>query len=176
MAKHREKQKQIAENVTLHVTQCNATDKEIDIDKEKDIVGGGYIHNINNLQGNPPAPPIEPLAVTTQTDLDAIIAEWNAQNCTRKIDKIPFGTRRYSNTMLCIGGNLPQFLLTIKELDKQAWFAERSKRKDPLNYDWFVRPDNYQKIVEGNYKDLRQTQHEETQQERSMRILQEATE
>lgn len=146
--------------------------KEIEIDK--DIEGdGGYL---NNIQGNPPAPPITPLAVTAQTDLDAIIAEWNAQNCTRKIDKIPFGTRRYSNTMLCINNDLPNFLLTIRELDKQAWFAERSKRKDPLSYDWFSDPNNYIKVAEGNYKDLRQTQHEETQQERSMRILQEATE
>lgn len=33
VAKHREKQKLIAENVTLHVTECNATEEE----KEKDI-------------------------------------------------------------------------------------------------------------------------------------------
>lgn len=137
----------------------------------------GYINNIQGQQNNPPpAPPIEPLQVAYQTDLDEIIATWNTQSCTHKIDRIPFGGRRYSNTMICINNNLPNFLLTIKDLDNQAWFADRAKRNDPLKYDWFVDPNNYIKVTEGNYRDLRQAEHKETDQERALRMIEEATE
>ena len=141
------------------------------------------ILNINNIREEgegksdpPPSPPIEPLQTAYQTDLDEIISTWNAQNCTHKIDRIPFGGRRYSNTMICINNNLPNFLLTIKDLDNQAWFADRAKRNDPLKYDWFVDPNNYIKVTEGNYRDLRQAEHKETDQERALRMIEEATE
>lgn len=178
VARHRDKQKQIAENVTLPVTLRNATDKDIDKELDKDTEGEeGYISNIQGQQKNPsPAPPIEPLQTAYQTDIDEIIATWNAQSCTHKIDKIPFGGRRYSNTMICINNNLPNFLLTIKDLDNQAWFADRAKRHDPLKYDWFIDPNNYIKVVEGNYRDLRQAEHRETDQERALRMIEEATE
>lgn len=143
--------------------QANTNKNVKNIKNEKNEINGG---------GSPP----EPLPIPAQTDIDEIIQTWNAQRCTRNIDKIPFGGRRYTNTMLCINNDLQAFMRTISELDQQAWFAERSRKNDLLNYDWFSDPNNYIKVTEGNYKDLRQTQHEETQQERSMRILQEATE
>lgn len=162
------RERQEALHCNKNVTESKR--KEIDIDIEID--GGGYI---NNIQGDPPPPP-DPLPVPAQTDIETIIQTWNAQGCTRNIEKIAFDSGRYNNTMLCINGNLPQFLLTIRELDGMAWFAERTMTSDLLNYDWFIKPDNYQKIVEGNYRDARPKHRQETEQERSIRKIMEAKE
>lgn len=177
--KEEKAQLELDENKAYRIPHDHAVDEpstQIRLDKirlDKYSEGdGGYI---NNIQGDPPPPP-DPLPVPAQTDIETIIQTWNAQCCTRNIEKIAFGSGRYNNTMLCINGNLPQFLLTIRELDGMAWFAERTMTSDLLNYDWFIKPDNYQKIVEGNYRDARPKHRQETEQERSIRKIMEAKE
>lgn len=99
-------------------------------------------------------PPI-PLQPVQMTDIDQIIEAWNAQNCTRDIQRISFGSPRYNNLMICVNNDLANFLLTVKELDKQAWLTQRAKDGELITFDWFVNPTNYQKVVEGNYRELR---------------------
>lgn len=136
--------------------------------------------NINNIkaeeEGTTPAPPVEPLKQATESEVEQIMRIWNAQGCTRKINKIPFGGQRWNNMTFCINGDLPGFLKTISELDSQAWFADRARRNDLIAFDWFVNPNNYLKVTEGNYKELRQEGHAETEHERTLRLLREATE
>ena len=61
-------------------------------------------------------------------------------------------TKRYDNTKLCFRIASPrEFIRTIETIDEQAFFKKRMERNDPLKYDWFCQPDNFQKVFEGNY-------------------------
>lgn len=156
-----------------HMLPQNRIDK---VSKDKNSEGdGGYLNNIQEEDPSP-APPVEPLKQATESEVEQIMRIWNAQNCTRKINKIPFGGQRWNNMTFCINNDLPGFLKTISELDSQAWFADRARRNDLIAFDWFVNPNNYLKVTEGNYKELRQEGHAETEHERTLRLLREATE
>lgn len=109
----------------------------------------------------------------TDTEMQTIIDTWNSQSCTQPIQKIPFGQRRYSNTLLCINNNLDGFLSVIKDVDKQEWFQKQSRERRNVKYDWFVDPNNYIKVVEGNYRYLGTESHKETEMERKLRMLEE---
>ena len=149
-------------------------------DEQQANTNNNVLININNInngeEGSAPAPPVEPLKQATESEVEQIMRIWNAQGCTRKINKIPFGGQRWNNMTFCINGDLPGFLKTISELDSQAWFADRARRNDLIAFDWFVNPNNYLKVTEGNYKELRQEGHVETEHERTLRLLREATE
>ncbi len=82
-----------------------------------------------------------------------IISLWNMQKVTQDIDAINPLSKREANTRLCINGNIERFLDTIRSLDDQAFFKKSAQNGRKLRYDWFVEPDNYQKVIEGNYTD-----------------------
>ena len=82
-------------------------------------------------------------------DSDLVLRSWNAQRSTRNIQSLKPLTKRYDATRMCIGDDFDTFINTINHLDDQKYLS-----KILINYDWFVNLDNYQKIVEGNYKEL----------------------
>lgn len=85
-----------------------------------------------------------------------VIDLWNSQECTTSIKDIRPLSKRYDNTKLCIGYHTKDvYLDIIRSLDEQAWFKDRAMKNDLLKYDWFCQPDNFQKVLEGNYKDMR---------------------
>ncbi len=107
----------------------------------------------------------------TSDQLAEIVSAWNGQSCTGNIVSINEGSDRWENTVKSMNGDFEGLLRIIQSLDEQEWFADRARRNDPVRFDWFIRPDSYQKVAEGNYRYLKA--HEETAQERSLRLLQE---
>ncbi len=107
----------------------------------------------------------------TSAQLTEIVDAWNKQTCTGNIVGIHEGSERWENTVKSMNGDFEGLLRIIQSLDEQEWFADRARRNDPVRFDWFIRPDSYQKVAEGNYRYLKA--HEETAQERSLRLLQE---
>lgn len=107
----------------------------------------------------------------TSDQLTEIVNAWNSQNCTGNIVSINERSERWENTVKSMNGDFDRLLRIIQSLDEQEWFADRARRNDPVRFDWFIRPDSFQKVAEGNYRYLKT--HEETAQERSLRLLQE---
>ena len=81
------------------------------------------------------------------------IETWNAnQNIKAKIDRIPFGTRRYNNMMLTIAQfGWDDFIEKIRNIDQNKWFEVWKP-----GFDWVVDPNNFMKIADGNYKQGKQ--------------------
>lgn len=104
-------------------------------------------------EGSPPQLP-ETFGSLAEPPAAEIIAAWNAQGCTKKINELRPMTKRYDETKLCFRHASPEeFIQVIRSLDEQAFFVKRARQKDPLRYDWFCRPDNFLKVLEGNYRE-----------------------
>ena len=131
-------------------------DIDIDIEKDKGIGREGVEEDNTKVFTRAAEPetalPLQPLPELDQNDIAIIVENWNKQTCTQNISNIPLMRQRYNNTRECIGGDLNQFIRTIRSLDSQAFFRNRLKQNVPVKYDWFVDPNNYQKVVEGNYQ------------------------
>ena len=98
-------------------------------------------------------PQPHPLPILPETfDSQEIVDAWNACEVTQPIQQIRPLSARDNNTRLSIGTDRKLYLDTIRSLDNQAWFVSEKARGKPLKYDWFCQPDNYQKVLEGNYR------------------------
>lgn len=140
----------------------NSIDKN-SIDKNSIVeVVDNKNYKVNNILRDP-----------TSAQMQQIIDIWNSQKVTQKINKIPFGNYRYTNTLRCIDNDIDSFINTIKDIDNQAFFQKQFRERNPIKYDWFVDPNNYIKVVEGNYKNLIVKETAETEQERKLRMIME---
>lgn len=107
----------------------------------------------------------------TEQDLKSLKELWNAQNCTQNIAGIHHMTTREANTRICIHlcGCLQNFVDEINGIDSQAFFVKKAEQNNLVKYDWFVNPDNFQKVIEGNYKEKRKSKEKESFEERLMK-------
>ena len=93
----------------------------------------------------PPTPPL------SESDIGLIIDLWNRNQCTQNIQRI--SGSRLNSTALCVGINIDQFLHTINSMDEQRYLVSQANNGKKVTYDWFIRPENYQKVLEGNYRE-----------------------
>ena len=87
---------------------------------------------------------------------DEILSVWNQQEVTQKINRLPIMSRRANNTRLCFRyvNTFGEFLAVIRTLDDQAWFRKRAEETGKkVSYDWFCDPNNFLKVIEGNYRE-----------------------
>lgn len=129
-------------------------------DNVNDNVSGSGIDNDNVLSVT--EPPQQPFAYNSllPESISGIINAWNQLEVTQNINLIKDRTKRFQDMLTCIDGNLYQFLNTISSLDDQAYFQKRAKTGNKLSFDWFVDPNNYQKVIEGNYREAFKTPEE----------------
>lgn len=131
-------------------TYSNGTDTDSDTDSDTDTDSdsgsGSDTDNDNDA--------IQPhhLPELNSAAIDLIIHHWNARTITRPIQKFGPVSARANNVRLCINGDFDQFLDTIKHLDEQQFLMKQFMDKGrQITFDWFVKPENYQKVAEGNY-------------------------
>lgn len=152
VAKHREKQKLLKESNVTHcnvtcnatVTQCNATDIDIeeDIEIDKDI-------DINNISKD----------ILRSTFVQQIINKWNSLGLTSSLSKITKGTNRYKMLKARVNQfSEEEVLNAIDEINKSK-FLKGMTNKFEVTFDWFIRPNNFLKIYEGNYRDKEAGNH-----------------
>ena len=133
-----------------NVSQMSAQDRIVEDSIGKDSIGK---YSIAEEEGPPQQLP-ETFGSLAEPPAAEIIAAWNAQGCTKKINELRPMTRRYDETKLCFRHASPEeFIRVINSLDEQAFFVKRARQKDPIRYDWFCRPDNFLKVLEGNYRE-----------------------
>lgn len=134
----REREKLLSCDSHVTVTPSHATDKDKDKDKDK---------NKNSVEEDVQAP--QP----TVSDYDGIIRLWNSCQCTQNIDRISPATRRDNNTRILLHEyGLGPFLDAIRSIDEQEFFQMNAKKRSLVTYDWFTDRNNYQKVIEGNYR------------------------
>ena len=127
----------------------NDNDKDKDNDKDNDNESGsGSGIGEAACAAEPPQPPRSE-ADHAQDDQKRIIYEWNAQRCTQDIRGL-IG-RRKQNLAAC--GTTAEVLEVIRSLDQQSYLVQQANDGKPVTFDWFIQPDNFQKVAEGNYSE-----------------------
>ena len=91
----------------------------------------------------PPQPPLSEL------DVMRIEQAWNEQDCTQHISGLT-KTRR-KKVQEC--GDLQLLVCTINTLDQQQYLVKQAKAGKAVTFDWFIQPDNFRKVLEGNYRE-----------------------
>src|SRR5699024_9778444 len=137
VARYRAKQKELPKgNVTCNVTvtQGNATEEELE--EEEDIEED-----------------IDTTKVLTKEKINLIIKEWNKLNLQRLVS-INSNTKRHDMLKARIKEySFDEVVQAIQLIDKSSFLKGQNDRNWIITFDWLVRPNNFVKVLEGNYTD-----------------------
>ena len=145
MQKYRKKQKQISEgkvnskvNSKANVNSLEEDKNKIRIDKEEDID-----KSTNTISKD----------IVSSTNVQLIIEKWNLLGLQKIISVNP-GTNRYKllNARIKEYG-IEKILAAIDEIQESAFLKGQNKKSWTITFDWFVKPNNFIKVLEGNYRD-----------------------
>lgn len=113
-------------------------DKDIDIDLDSDIEDEGD-KNIT----------------LTKKDIQLVMNEWNKLGL-QSLRSINSNTNRHK--MLRARANefsLDEVVQAIRSISKSSFLKGQNKRGWAITFDWLIRPNNFIKVLEGNYLDRR---------------------
>ena len=152
--KHRRKQKALQSNGQAlqgnsGVTKCN-TEIDIEIDKDKEIESRDRDTEKKSMNSS---------------QINQIINLWNSLDSNiPKITALNTGTKRYKLLNARINEyGLDDVIKAIKNIRKSR-FLQGYVNDFAITFDWFVRPNNFVKVLEGNYTD-KQSQGPKREQE-----------
>jgi predicted phage replisome organizer len=153
--KHRAKQK------TLHcnadVTECNeaVTTCNVEIDIDKDIekeIDTELEKEIEKSRDNVTVSK----DTVRQTDVRRIVDEWNTLSAfgISQISSISSSSKRYKllNARIREHG-IEEVVRAIHNVSESTFLKGGNKSGWIITFDWFVRPNNFIKVLEGNYTD-----------------------
>lgn len=156
VAKHRENKKMLTDsNVTcsVTVTDSNETDRDIegdiDIDKEEE----GDIEKTSSV-------------ILSKNDINKIIESWNNLGL-QQLRSINSNTNRH--TMLKARAkeySLDEVIQAIESINKSPFLKGQNNRNWTITFDWLVKPNNFPKVLEGNYIDKEATHGDTTGNDR----------
>ena len=137
-AAQRERQKALPESRDRHVTvtESHATDKEEDkeIEREEESITVSK-------------------DTVCRTDVQRIIEKWNSLGLSQ-LKTIKAGTQRYDMLKKRIKDyGLDAVLEAIDRIHQSGFLTGNSKNGWVITFDWFVKPNNFPKVYEGNYDD-----------------------
>lgn len=134
VAKHREKQKALNSNVTCNVTvtEGNATEEEE-----------------NRIE--------EDTTRLMKLDKDLIIKTWNDLNM-QQLRNINSNTKRCDSLKARIKEySLDEVIQVIKSVKESNFLQGKNNRGWQATFDWVLLPNNFVKVLEGNYTDKKTT-------------------
>ena len=86
-------------------------------------------------------------------NIKLIISEWNKLEL-QEIRSINKNTKRYSMLKTRIDEySIDEVVQAIKSIDKSSFLKGKNDRGWTITFDWLVRPNNFIKVLEGNYID-----------------------
>ena len=129
------KDNNVTSNVTVTPSNGTDIDIDIDIDIEEDI-------------------DIDTTSTTlTQKTINQIIEEWNKLGL-QQLRGINSNTNRYSMLKARIKEySLDEVVQAIENINKSSFLKGQNKRNWTITFDWLIRPNNFIKVLEGNYTD-----------------------
>lgn len=141
--KYRQKQLKDNSNVTCNatVTENNATVTHLDIEEDKDI---DKDIDINNSISKDILVPLK---------LEPIVKKWNSLGL-QEIKTINAGTNRHKllNARIKDYG-IDKVLETIESVNRSSFLKGQNNRGWVITFDWLIKPNNFVKVMEGNYID-----------------------
>ena len=137
--KSREKRKllQAVNDMSMTSQSCHDTDKEKEIDiairnkKEKDMT----------------AEPVKP------ADVQRIIDSWNSLGLN-KVKAINPDTSRYAMLRKRLKDyGVDTIVEGVDKIRNSSFLQGHNNKGWTVTFDWFIKPDNFQKVIDGNYDD-----------------------
>lgn len=137
------------ERQKLKALQCNTDETEVkracnvEIEKELDI-------ELEKETEQPPRP--------SKSDIDRVVEAWNSLGLS-KVTKIPAGSDRYNllNKRLKDFG-VDAVLQAIENIRQSSFLNGNNSKGWFISFDWFVKPNNFPKVLDGNYADSKPQQ------------------
>lgn len=97
------------------------------------------------------------------TDVQQVIDAWNSLPGLSRIKKIVSGTQRHGWLKARIRDyGLDEVLRAIENVRSSPFLLGQSENKKgwTITFDWFIRPNNFPKVLDGNYNDKTETKTE----------------
>ena len=99
----------------------------------------------------PPAPPKKPVE-RKPSDVERVLTAWNSIKKIRPVRNILPGKNRDIMLRARIRENgVDAVLEAIENVKKSPFLLGDNKKGWQITFDWFVRPNNFPKVLEGNY-------------------------
>ena len=94
-----------------------------------------------------------------KADLDEIVSRWNTlPDPVPKITVLKTGTKRYESLAARYDEyGVDNIMIAIEKVRKSSFLCGKSSSWH-ISFDWFVLPNNFPKVLEGNYTDSEQDQ------------------
>lgn len=139
MAKYRERKKALPSGCVtsdVTVTQGDETEEEREEDKERDT-------DNNTISKD----------IVSSTKVQPVIDKWNSLNL-QKLVCIKEGTNRYKllNARIKDYG-MDSVLKAIDMIDESSFLKGDNYKGWTITFDWLIKPNNFIKVLEGNYSD-----------------------
>ena len=137
VARHREKQRLLAGNVTCNVTVTDGNATEQEQEQEGDIEDSITVSK----------------DTVCSTDVERIVEKWNTLDVAH-LKSINAGTKRYDMLKKRIKQyGVEAILEAIEQIQHSSFLMGQNKNGWMITFDWFIKPNNFPKVAEGNYSD-----------------------
>lgn len=91
--------------------------------------------------------------ILSSTSVKQIINEWNSIGL-QKIISVNAGTNRYKSLKARINEyGIEKVIQAIKNINNSSFLKGQNDKNWTINFDWLVKPNNFIKVLEGNYTD-----------------------
>lgn len=91
-----------------------------------------------------------------QTDVQRAADAWNGLSSygIKTISKLTYGTQRYDWLVARIKQyGIDEVIKAVDRIKKSSFLQGQTKTQWTITFDWFVRPNNFCKVMDGNYDD-----------------------
>lgn len=125
---------------TEKIKKRKEKDLKLDIEKEED-----------EIKESLTLPPSSNNSNEISFDYDRIIESWNNTSFTKIIKIAPGSSRALQLSKLILEHGEDDILVAINKAAKSTFLNGANERNWIMNFDWFIQPSNFLKIMEGNY-------------------------
>lgn len=91
--------------------------------------------------------------ILCSTFIERLIEKWNSLNLTSKLTKITSGTNRHKMLKARVKQYSEDEVLNAIDEVNESKFLKGQAKDFEITFDWFIKPNNFLKVIEGNYKD-----------------------
>lgn len=150
MKEYREKQKLIACKVNGEVNSevnsgvnVNTLEKELEEELEKEL----------EEESNNKPPNGDCTAKAVPIDYTLILDSWNELNLSHLTKISASSTRQRMVKARVREHGIDSFITAIRNISKSSFLKGKNDRGWVITFDWFIKPSNFIKVLEGNYND-----------------------
>ena len=163
MRRKRAEEKLIGNNVTEMLPECYLENRDIE-NRDKDIYINNNQYNIKELDKSNSlsdfSSPTEKTTSKKPSDIDKVVEKWNELSAKglNRVTKINPTTNRGKMLKARLKEySLDDVLKAIDNVKQSDFLLGNNNRGWMITFDWFVKPNNFVKVLEGNYNNSKPT-------------------